>query len=385
MIKYLQPDKMMKEKMDETKTFEEDLDEQLEKDSNYNNRYDWLDQFRGMCTLIYIIAVIAFPLSGDIAKGIYPIYPTYLNHGWSISFTYFGDIPSTIPVPITLIDLGQTVLVFLLGFMQAHAFKKRILYRTKRDAWMHTLNRFSLLLTLSVILEDMFLMQGLFIAIFEGVFAILAWSTLIAGIIVNFIDNPKKRFFIAIGIMIIHFICYEIPSLRSLTIGKEWWVMSIPWKMINLTAVSIIGTVAHDHLFTNELDFQEKNFKVYILPTIFIFLVLNFLLDFIQFSNPVVANTPLILLGMAWALFGLFIYYVFEQWQFKIPFFSDFGRNMFLFFIISPILDWVWIAVIQNWLWVNDWLDLVLVGIFPLSALGILAKFFSKKKILVKM
>ncbi|MHA1746308.1 MAG: hypothetical protein ACTSWW_09935, partial [Promethearchaeota archaeon] len=145
------------------------------------SRHNWLDQFRGLCVLLYIIAVLTWGLSGDVYEGILPVGPTYYNHGFGISNFYYASasfLPSQLPPLITIIDLGQPVLVCLVGIMQAYSYQRRKTVWGSRAARNHVIMRVALLFGCSVILEDMLLTRGLFVAFFDGAFAGLAWASL---------------------------------------------------------------------------------------------------------------------------------------------------------------------------------------------------------------
>ncbi len=361
------------------------LSDSEEKTTPKQTRYEWLDQFRGFCIILYILAVLAFPLSGDVLSGINPILPTYYNHGWAISFTLFGDIPTSVPIPINFIDIGQTVLIFLLGMFQAHSFIRRKQQDSSRNAWIHGVNRFSIFLFLSVLFEDAFLGNGIFYALLDGVLAILAWATLVATLCIGTLSKPKHRLISATIIFIIHFFLYEIPFLREWSIGSGVWFIKFPWRLLNLTAVAIMGTVCYSLLLSPKSPEKGEAFSKYILPFSLSCFLLNFLLEFFQFANSIVANTPLVLLGMAWACLGLFVFFAFDHWKFHIPLLSEFGRNMFLFFVISPVLEWVWLDLISAFLRLSPCLDLLLVGIIPTGLLIGLALWFRKKHIIVKL
>ncbi len=58
---------------------------------------------------------------------------------------------------------------------------------------------------------------------------------------------------------------------------------------------------------------------------------------------------------------------------------------MWLMFILSPLLEWILIALIQDLVASSRILALILAGILPLAMMGGIAKLLDKKKILVKI
>jgi predicted acyltransferase len=98
------------------------LQEPLKKENRTrgrNNRFEWLDQFRGAVIILYIVQTFAYAYSGNLGSGIAPILPSMLNQGYM--YAQFSDMPNI----ITLIDIGQQIFIFLVGFMQGYAVMKR--------------------------------------------------------------------------------------------------------------------------------------------------------------------------------------------------------------------------------------------------------------------
>jgi hypothetical protein len=75
-------------------------------------RFDFIDQFRGLVILLFVIADITWSWSGEITglPLVLPVGPTWLNHGWK----FFNNDAKEI---ITLIDIGQMLFVFVMGLM----------------------------------------------------------------------------------------------------------------------------------------------------------------------------------------------------------------------------------------------------------------------------
>ncbi|UYP47488.1 hypothetical protein NEF87_003773 [Candidatus Lokiarchaeum ossiferum] len=357
-------------------------------EENINSpRFEWLDQFRGMCVILYIIGIMSWGLSGEIVDGILPVGSTFYNHGWAISFKLFDQSPFDFPSIITIIDLGQPNLIFLVGFMQAYSFKRRENRFSKKSAWIHVFNRFGLLLATSVLFEDILLSHGLFTALFAGTFASLAWASLFGGVSAAYIRKADNRVMIGLIIMTIHAILYAIPGLNSFEFGFEHQIFYIPWKMINLSAISIVASGYSIYFLGQGEKFEPENilFRSRILPLCLIMFGANYLIDFLQWADNPHCTTSLAFLTIAISSLGMFVFYEFSRYDFKIPFFSAFGKNMWIMFIISPVLEWILIALIKDVVMASRWMALLLAGIFPLVLMGFIAKVLEKKKILVKL
>ena len=379
---------LFRKMVDDSMSFEvEDSHFLAEDETTKYPRFDWLDQFRGMCVVLYIIAIITWGLSGEILEGVLPIGPTYYNHGWAISLELFDQSPFSFPPMITIIDLGQPNLMFLVGFMQAYSFSRREKNISKKSAWIHVVNRFGLLMVTSVLFEDILLSHGLFSGIFTGTFASLAWASLFGGISAAYIKKADYRILTGILIMIIHAVLYTIPGLNTWKVGSGFYIFQIPWKMINLSAIAIVASGFTLYFFGEDGKLKEENilFKSRILPLCLSMFAINYLMDYLQWADSLHCTTSLAFLTIAISSLGLFTFYQFDRYEFKIPFFSAFGKNMWLMFILSPLLEWILIALIQDLVASSRILALILAGILPLAMMGGIAKLLDKKKILVKI
>ncbi len=350
-------------------------------------RFLWLDQYRGLCVLLYIVGILTWNLSGDILTNVLPVGPSYYNHGYALSYEVYGYNPLDFPPIITIIDLGQPILVFLIAFMQAYSFRKKERIFDRKTAWMHTINRFLLILSLSVIFEDMILGKGIFIAFFDGILALIAWSSLIGGLSAALIKNSNNRLIIGIIILIIHFIMYAIPGLNTWSFGKDFYILQIPWRLINLCAISFIASAITGYFFNNDggVKLEGDVFKKKIIPISLIMFISNFLLDFLQWANNIHCTTSFACLAIAIACLGIFIFYQFEQIQLTIPFLTSFGKNMWVMFIISPIIEWILIDLVRDLVISSSILALIIIGILPIVILGSIAKLLEKKNILLKI
>lgn len=351
-------------------------------------RHNWLDQFRGLCVLLYIIAVLTWGLSGDVHEGILPVGPTYYNHGWAISMFYYSStsfLPSQFPPLITIIDLGQPVLVCLVGIMQAYSYQRRKAVWGSRAARNHVIMRVALLFGCSVILEDMLLTRGLFVAFFDGAFAGLAWASLFGAWASTWTLKGDKLVGVGIGITLLHAILYAIPRMNTWTVGQDWYMVGIPWKMINLSALAIIGAGYKVYLFDESGVMRKNAFKSKILPLTGGFFIGNYLLSYLQWADQPHCTTSLSWLAMGFIGGGMFLFYAYEQINYSIPLLSALGRNMWIFFIGSPILEWIWILLLEDLVRSSAIAAFILIGIMPLVIVGGVAFLFDRKKILLRI
>ena len=83
---------------------EESIEAEPERKKALHERWQWLDQFRGLKIIFLIISVISWQLSGDpLNLTDRPIGPPLLNHG----FQYLDGYPAL----ITIIDIGQQIFI----------------------------------------------------------------------------------------------------------------------------------------------------------------------------------------------------------------------------------------------------------------------------------
>lgn len=83
-----------------------------------HERFDWFDQARGLVVIMLLSSMIVGELEGDIVMREPFLGPTFLNHGYD----YYDGTPAL----ITLIDVGQPIFVFMMGFAATIAFSSRI-------------------------------------------------------------------------------------------------------------------------------------------------------------------------------------------------------------------------------------------------------------------
>jgi MFS family permease len=110
-------------------------------------RMDWLDQFRGLVVILLIISAITWELSLSVEEGLGPIGPTYLNHGWK----YWHWEQYGWPNIITIIDIGQQIFMFVVGFVAALSFLKRSEKEGEPAAVKHAIRRFVVLMALAIV------------------------------------------------------------------------------------------------------------------------------------------------------------------------------------------------------------------------------------------
>ena len=233
---------------EENKTLEEP-NLKIKKSKKERIRFGWLDQFRGLVIIMFIIQTIAWKFSEDPANILTPLMSPYLNHG-------FRYAEFTRPL-ITFIDLGQQIFIFLVGFMQAYAvLKRRKKGYTTKKIWVHIGKRFGIMMALSIlhvyVAEDSRYIWYMF---FGGTLANIAWAGLAAGIVAQYLPKGDHRLLVGLGLMALHTLMYAFPGIR----GWRGVGLEFPFQMINHMAIGCIAAAFTAWMFTNEGEVNESS------------------------------------------------------------------------------------------------------------------------------
>lgn len=339
-------------------------------------RFEWLDQFRGLVILLFIIQTAAYLFSGDPINGIMPTVAPHLNHGFK--YARFER-----PL-ITIMDIGQHIFIFLVGFMQGFAILKRKQKNANsKHLWLHIVKRFLLVILLSIVhsLGAGFGFDVYFI-FFNGTMANIAWAGLAAGIAMLYVPKPDHRLIIGLGFMLLHSILYAIPSINEWESG-DW---EFPYKVINHIAIGIIATAFTSWFFTPEGKINKETIRSRVLPISTAFFMLEFCLDFIQWSDHHEVTTPIALMSIASSGFLIFLFYKMDEENFHILGLTALGKNMLVVFILEMvILELVYIPLIENSIGILRFLDMILLGMVPIVLMWLIAKLLEKFDVIIKI
>ena len=354
-------------------------------ESIYWKRFVWFDQLRGVIIFIFIVALVMFPLSGDLLTGEVPVGGVIWNHGWRYSQLSYDALRYDFPPMITLIDLGQGSIVFCVGFMQSISFLKRAKYMNLKNAWTHVFYRVLFLFGLSILVEDIILGFGWFYAFFDGTIANLAWASLIAPLVTYLFKNADKRAIVGIIILLLHFSLYFVEDLRLWSTGTGRTYYEFPWRALNLSAISIFGSAYAKWWFTDDGQVQTENFKTRIIPVTIAFFLINYLLEFFQWSDQERCTTALASLIIGFMGIMLLLFYSFEAYEFRFPKLEAVGKNMLFFFFISPVIAIVTDFFFRDLIYANKIFAFIFAGVLPIGLIFLIAYVLEKKKIYFKI
>ncbi len=360
-------------------------EENVERKEKLHKRYEWLDQFRGLIIIFLIISVITWPLSGDpTGMGDVWIGPPLLNHG----FKYLNGWPPL----ITIIDIGQQIFMFVMGYVAYIAFKSRREKKGVAAAWKHGLIRVAGLYILAFL--DDGLIGGLILngsipwdqVLWYGTLANLAIGTFAAYLFTYLMPrNADKRILIPVGIMIIHAILYatglfEYKGNPPFPDGP----LIFPFNAFNHAAIAVAAT-CFSQWFKIDPENPDIGFKKRILPVATIMIIAFYCFDWIQPAEHHDATTSLALFAIAASGFLMAVFYGFEKLKFKVPVLSEMGRNMLLLFILSFLWDLIIGLLDRDLLTISPVLTMLLVGVLPIVVEAGIAMLLAKKDIIIKL
>jgi hypothetical protein len=175
------------------------------------------------------------------------IGPPLLNHG----FKYLNWYP---PI-ITIIDIGQQIFMFVLGFVGYLAFKSRLEKKGVWAAWKHGLIRVALLYALAFIDDGLF--GGIIIPMVNGEAPLIPWDEVLwygtlanlaigtfAAYLAIFLirKSADLRIYLSIGIMTIHAVLYASGLFEYKFDLLPSGNIFFPFNAFNHAAIAIAGT-----------------------------------------------------------------------------------------------------------------------------------------------
>ena len=360
----------------------EDIMEEQPSRKKLHGRYEWLDQFRGLVILFLIISVVTWPLTGTPSADW--IGPPLLNHG----FQYLDGWPAM----ITIIDIGQQIFMFLLGFVGFIAFTSRREKKGTWAAWKHGIIRVAILYAIAFIDDGLFGSGFDFTAIpwddvlYKGTLANLAIGTFVAYLAVYLVPkNADRRMLIALSLLVVNAVLYFFPIfIRQDLPGGT---IAFPFNVLGHAAVAIFGTCYAQWYRMDPKD-PKVGFKKRILPASAILIGVFYCFDWIQPAEHHDVNTSLALFAIAAAGFLIAVFYGFEKLKFKVPVLSEMGRNMLFLFIFAFVWDF-YVGFLADdyraFLLAYPVVTMLLCGVLPIAVSAGIAMLFARFKVIIKI
>ncbi len=357
-------------------------------------RFEWLDQFRGIVIVLFIVQTFAYEFTKNPQGGVAPILPPMVNHGYK--YVNFSGMPDL----ITLIDMGQLIFIFLVGFMQAFAVMKRQQKTVEKwRVWVHTAIRVGAIFALAAlhILVEYFLEGGPYDfkeAFVNGTLAVIAWSGLAAALVSILFKKGDTRFWIGFGLMIVTTVIWYIGAPQGgftplIELGQWDDILGV----LGLVETAIIAAGISGWIFNSDGTVKEDNWKKRVLPLAFGFMVLSYVSWFIQWADHHRANMSISTMAIGFSAFIIFAFYKMGKHGFKLPILTPLGKNMLLVFILSMVInEVVYMGMILygfDLIGIQEWygpiLDLVLAGIVPILLMWIIVYPLHRFNIIIKI
>ncbi|MFX0076083.1 MAG: hypothetical protein ACFE96_11610, partial [Candidatus Hermodarchaeota archaeon] len=350
-------------------------------------RYEWFDQFRGLIIIFLIISVVTWELSGNFLGLVQPIGPPLLNHGYK----YFNGYP---PI-ITIIDIGQQIFMFVMGFGAYLAFSSRREKRGVGKAWIHGVIRVGILYLLAFIDDGLlggFLSSGSIPwdeVLWYGTFANLAIGTFAAYLATYLIPkSADKRIILSVVIMIFHSLLYasgffEYKGTAPLPDGP----FVFPFNSFNHAAIAIAATCFSQWFKMDPTD-PKVGFKKRILPVSTIAIALFYVVDWIQPAEHHDCTSSLALLAIGATGFLIAVFFCFELLNFKVPLLSEMGKNLLILFIFAlffSLLAQELVDRMRDFMLEFPVFPLLVLGILPIAIEAGIAMLLAKWKIKIKI
>ncbi len=345
-------------------------------------RYDWLDQARGLVVLMLIISMSTAEYAGDMVLGERFLGSPMLGHGYD----YYDGSPAL----ITFIDAGQALFVFMMGFVGYMAFTSRLSKRGVLSAIFYALRRMVLLYALAAIdsvflnyLEHGEIRWAEFL--YLGTFSCIALGSLAAFASILICSRADARMLGAFALVLVHAVLYEFPQFDH----REWYedVLNparFPFGAFGLCIVAVIGTCFGQWYLQDPND-PMVGFRNRIAPVSTLAMIGAYCMDWIQSAEHHDTTASLQLLAVAYGGYMLMIFYTFGLAGVRFPLLSSLGKNLLLLFAVGGIAMGIYIAVLpKTLLMASPFYALLLVGILPILALGLFAKFLEWRGIMVR-
>lgn len=347
-----------------------------------HDRYAWLDQARGVIVLMLIISMVTDKYSGDILLGDPPVGPPAYNHGYA----YF----IATPVMITFIDLGQSLFMFMMGFVGYGAFTSRLQKRGGRAAFFYAFRRVGVLYAIAF-LESVL---GPYLAseepnwtdfFFNSTFTMLALGSLAAIVSIVLCPDADRRMGLSVVVTMAHALLYVYPVFHHHSgtdnIPNLHW---FPFGIMGTCAVAIAGT-AFGQWYSRDPKEPNIGFRERIAPVAMGVLTAAYCVDWLQPAQHHDATAALQLQSIALGGFTLMIFYAFSVVGFTLPVLVSMGKNLLLLFVVGGILVQIYLAFMPKSLLMR-WpeLALLLAGFIPVVFVAWLAVLLDKRGIMVR-
>lgn len=342
--------------------------------------------------LLFIVSAITWSHRGDLLLGKPIIGPTYLDHGYN----YYNGSPPL----ITIIDVGQPVFLFFVGFSAYIAFSSRLRKRGQLAAAGYALQRIIALYLLSMAgqlvndlgggtdlswtsLWEQFNWKAVLLTDVLAVIACGAGATYAAIFLVRGAD---QRAWLALTLLIVHaflyatFVVEHQPFIDSVLGAFDW-----PLRLLSLSALAILGSAFGQWIHDSRDDIRQA-LRQRVIPVACGCLALSYSMEWVQPGDHHQATMALVLLAAGVSGLLLLSTIAVDQMGLELPLLTALGKNLLLVFIIAGILYDFYFAMIPDWIvYGHPYGALFFVGLLPIVLIVLLTRFLETRNIALRV
>ncbi|MBX7255513.1 MAG: hypothetical protein K1Y02_04040 [Candidatus Hydrogenedentes bacterium] len=347
-----------------------------------HERYDWLDQARGLVVLLLVVSMATDKYRGDVVLGDPPLGPTLMNHGYA----YFDGFPAA----MTFIDSGHALFMIILGFVGYLAFTSRLKKKGGSVAFWYGFRRVAVLYFLSAIAHILLpyffkghIEWGHFL--YMGAFTVLAFGSMTSFLSAVLVPNADKRILIPIVLVLIHLMLYAFPIFdRRTPFDNALNLPTFPFALLGMTALAITGS-CFGQWFRMDPENPSVGFKKRIVPISTFAFIAAYSLDWMQPAQHHDVNAAMQLQALYVCGFMLMAFYAFSQVGFRFSLLSSLGKNLLLIFAAGGLTIQIYFAMVPKTLLLQSpFLSLVLAGILPIAFVSYVAVALDRRGIVVR-
>jgi hypothetical protein len=292
---------------------------------------------------------------------------------------------------ITFIDMGQSMFIFMLGFVGYIAFSSRLARRGTGAAWKYAAWRVGALYMFALIEEGALrILSGANVSwrgvLLTGTFANLAIGAFAAYLATYLIRHADKRLLIALALMLAHTALFALPLFNRYSSADDALRLpQFPWNAWNNAAVAILGTCFSQWMNMNPED-PRVGLRKRMLPAVAVCFAVCYCLDWLQPADAHDITTSLALMSVGSAGFMVAVCYAFGEIGFRVPVLTKFGRNLLPMFILVFIFGDRYARTLpREFLIEYPHVTLIAVGLAPLFLLGAIAGYLDRKNIVIRL
>ena len=301
---------------------------------------------------------------------------------------------------ITIIDVGQPIFLFFVGFSGYIAFSSRLKKTGVLGAWRYGGVRIALLYALSAIgkiINDppreehaswaqYFSGFNWYAVLSVDVLAIIAVGCIGTYVAITFFRKALHRVMLALGIFIAHAFVYALYWTDRHT-GMDYMLglPEFPILTLALMGLSILGSGFGQWVHESREDVGSA-LRERIVPWSCGCLMVSFLLEWVQPSEHHDGTMALMLLAAGLSGLLVTVLYCMEQVGIMLVTLRALGRNLLLVFIIGAVLFEIYLDAIPD-IWIQNYplAAMVCIGFIPIFSVVLVTRVLERYNIVFRV